>query len=471
MQLVKLISHKSKPLLLRGFMLVFLVQIFTIAIFSQDNSPYSRYGLGNVNPPTNVLNRGLGGVAAGYNDYFVINYNNPATYAFFQSQNEVNSKKLSYGRAVLNVGIANQTRTLLEPSAAKERFSSNTIQFSHLAMGVPLRKNWGIALGLRPLYSTNYSVLKSARLTNPLNNQSIDTSLTQNEGKGAINVAFLGTGFKFKLKNDSYLSFGINGGYMFGKKENATRLSLFNDSTLYESANRQINTNIGGLYFDAGSQLQFKLNKKLYMGIGAYGSWKQKINAKRDVIAETYTYDETNGYLTRDSVSSQNNISGNISYPGSYTIGFIIQNPQLPGNTGPGWLIGMDITRTNWDQYRYYGSADTAVKSNWQLKLGAELRPVRKQNYMSNAAYRFGFFTGPDYVHVGKALNTYGFSIGLGLPLANYNFAAKGQVTLLDLSFEYLKRGTKDNPLKENLYRISLGFSLSDMWFIKRKYD
>ncbi|HMR82194.1 MAG TPA: hypothetical protein PKE30_03645, partial [Niabella sp.] len=35
---------------------------------AQDNSPYSRYGLGNQTPTTNVTNRGMGGVAAAYND-------------------------------------------------------------------------------------------------------------------------------------------------------------------------------------------------------------------------------------------------------------------------------------------------------------------------------------------------------------------------------------------------------------------
>src|SRR3712207_7052167 len=49
------------------------------SVQAQDNSPYSRYGLGNLYPRVNVINRGMGGVSAAYGDYFSINYNNPAS--------------------------------------------------------------------------------------------------------------------------------------------------------------------------------------------------------------------------------------------------------------------------------------------------------------------------------------------------------------------------------------------------------
>ena len=48
---------------------------------------------------------------------------------------------------------------------------------------------------------------------------------------------------------------------------------------------------------------------------------------------------------------------------------------------------------------------------------------------------------------------------------------APNQATFINLAIEYVKRGNNDNQLKENLFRFSLGFSLSDIWFIKRKYE
>ena len=59
----------------------------------------------------------------------------------------------------------------------------------------------------------------------------------------------------------------------------------------------------------------------------------------------------------------------------------------------------------------------------------------------------------------------------MGLPIANYNRLAQGQYTLINLAIEYNKRGNNSNLLKDDLFRVSLGLSLSDLWFIKRKYE
>jgi len=48
---------------------------------------------------------------------------------------------------------------------------------------------------------------------------------------------------------------------------------------------------------------------------------------------------------------------------------------------------------------------------------------------------------------------------------------ARYQASMINLGFEYVKRGNKSNILSENLYRLSVGFSLTDLWFIgKTKY-
>ena len=76
-----------------------------LPVFSQDNSPYSRYGLGDIVPSTNVTGRGMGGISAGYNDILSINFNNPASYGSFQTLKEQTAKKIAKGRAILDVGL------------------------------------------------------------------------------------------------------------------------------------------------------------------------------------------------------------------------------------------------------------------------------------------------------------------------------------------------------------------------------
>src|SRR3982751_4258548 len=71
---------------------------------AQDNSPYSRYGLGDLSPATNISTRGMGSISAGYSDVLSINFNNPASYSQFQTYIEELSKKLSAGHVILDVG-------------------------------------------------------------------------------------------------------------------------------------------------------------------------------------------------------------------------------------------------------------------------------------------------------------------------------------------------------------------------------
>jgi len=53
--------------------------------------------------------------------------------------------------------------------------------------------------------------------------------------------------------------------------------------------------------------------------------------------------------------------------------------------------------------------------------------------------------------------------------LANYS-RLSGQFTTINIALEYIKRGNNSNIVKENLFRVSVGLNLSDLWFGKRKY-
>ena len=132
-------------------------------------------------------------------------------------------------------------------------------------------------------------------------------------------------------------------------------------------------------------------------------------------------------------------------------------------------MFGVDFTMQSWNKYRFFGQVDS-VKNNWQLKIGGQINPVPTRNYFSRVSYRLGFVTGPDYIKVKEEIPQFGASFGLGLPIA-LSRQAPNQNTLVNLAFEYGKRGNNNNLLKENTFRFSLGFSLSDFWFIKRKYD
>ena len=202
---------------------------------AQDNSPYSRYGLGNDFPHTNIINRGMGGVSAAYTDILSVNYSNPASYAAFQTFLERRSKKVQQGRVILDAGLNFSNRTLSQPNTTKS-FTSSDALFSHVYVGIPIKKNWGIAFGIRPLTRISYDVFRGERLKDPVTNLPIDSVITQFIGTGGSFLPTIGTGFG----TDNF-SIGFNVGYLFGRKELTTRRVFINDSVDYEASNHTTN--------------------------------------------------------------------------------------------------------------------------------------------------------------------------------------------------------------------------------------
>ena len=61
------------------------------------------------------------------------------------------------------------------------------------------------------------------------------------------------------------------------------------------------------------------------------------------------------------------------------------------------------------------------------------------------------------------SINDYGMNFGLGLPVG---------LSRINLGVEFGKKGTTSNNLiEENYFNLSVGLSLNDIWFKKRKID
>src|SRR5215208_5078316 len=112
MQLARSMMLKSSKLFFPKVLLSVLIFSIPLIVAAQDNSPYSRYGLGDLAPTSNITTRGMGGISAGYADIISINFNNPASYSQFQTFLEQRSKKLQSGRVILDVGVNFDNRTL-----------------------------------------------------------------------------------------------------------------------------------------------------------------------------------------------------------------------------------------------------------------------------------------------------------------------------------------------------------------------
>ena len=119
-----------------------------------------------------------------------------------------------------------------------------------------------------------------------------------------------------------------------------------------------------------------------------------------------------------------------------------------------------------------YGKPDQLTDS-WFIRAGAEFSPspLTNKGIFSNGMYRFGYYRGEDYQNAdGNGYKIQAFTLGYSFNLRKYHSYDR-QFTMINTAIEFGKRGSSVNNVTENFFKFSLGLSLSDIWFIKRKYD
>src|SRR6478735_1597466 len=141
-----------------------------------ENSPYSRFGIGDLVPSQNILTRGMGGTSSAYFDFQSINFSNPASYS-----------RLKVTTFDFGLEIDSRTLRTIDPPS---KFNSLSPNISYVQLGFPLSKshNWGMNIGLRPLSRVHYkSAIESV--------VEADTMRTLFEGNGGGYQVYGGTGF------------------------------------------------------------------------------------------------------------------------------------------------------------------------------------------------------------------------------------------------------------------------------------
>lgn len=415
--------------------------------FAQLNSPYSRYGVGNLSPQGNISNRAMGGIAAGIADAASHNTVNPASYG-----------NLMF--TTLDLGLEYNGMALKSKDPV-ENFKSNDAIFSYLHIGIPLlsgnarairnETNWALSFGLKPESRINYKIISPGR-------NAIDSVSHIYEGEGGVNKAYFGSALK--LKN---FSIGFNTGYLFGEKNYATQLLFNNDSLDYFQANYQTRSQFGGMFFDVGTQLNIKINKG-NLRLGAYTNLQSTYSASRDEVRETFVYDEFGDVSRIDSIYQKNDEKGKITLPATYGAGFAYENEHL--------LVGADFQTSQWSNYSFFGQKD-ATQNSWIAKAGFQYYPATNTStsYFSYIRYRAGLSFGKDYINIDNEMPFYTISAGGALPLRLKRSFYDRQFSMMNITFEYGQRGNKSNNITESTYRLSLGFSLSDVWFFRQKYQ
>ena len=209
------------------------------------------------------------------------------------------------------------------------------------------------------------------------------------------------------------------------------------------------------------------------LNIGATYTLGQTLNAYTDIKRSLGSFNTTTETNLDTALLSNDNV-GRIKMPSSqsFAIAFHKKKIATRGNYDQ-IVVGLEMNQSNWgDQFLYLGKKDL-VSNNYMYRLGVMYNPdpYDFMSYWSMVTYRAGFYTGKDYINIdGRGMNVNAFTAGMSLPIRKYR-SYDYQYSVLNLAFQIGKRGSSVNKFSESFMQFTVGYSLSDIWFNKRKYD
>ena len=214
---------------------IFLILGFLSVAQLQLNSPYSRFGLGNLNRPGSAFNKGMGGVATSLTSSNDINTFNPAL--LFRT----NTVTFEFGGSHTSVSAKQGDRVN----------NSNEFSFEYINLAFPITPRYSLAFGLQPYSDVGYSTTEdSVKIDNDLFVQNIYSGTG---GINAINVTNSYTVIRDSV-NKSVLSLGLDASFLVGKiSRNNTSTILSNSITGRDQSNYSNNTSYQGFKFKLGS--------------------------------------------------------------------------------------------------------------------------------------------------------------------------------------------------------------------------
>ena len=455
------------------------------------SSPYSRYGLGELNLQTFATPAAMGGSFIAYQQDtiapFFINAANPAGLA---------------GLRLTSLEIGGQAQ-FTKIGNADAAIRKKNINFSYGSLGFPLKRFGGMAFGIMPYSTVGYKINSSQ------NNPNIGTMNYVFEGDGGINKVFLGAGIKpfnkqlskfrrsayadtlvkyketKKYKNKKFakqllseLSIGVTANYLFGTINQSTNV-IYPGSVMYYNSRRQRAIQVNDFTFNGGIQTNFtidsigskgkrrELKQRIKIGIGAFVNTPSEINAKQSNIIYNYALDGFGVERPKDTLLNSQDVKGTIKLPLEMGIGLSIKK-------GEKLTVLMDAATTNWKGFKYFDAPTTNFKNSFRVSAGLNYVPNKlafgSSNYIKRVQYRLGISYSDGYLDLkNTAISNAFVSAGLGLPVGIGRF---DDLAMINISAQYGKMGTvANNLLQEDYVRLVLGFTFNKRWFIKYKYD
>jgi hypothetical protein len=404
--------------------------------YAQNNnttSPFSRYGIGDLNHYSYGRAGAMGGASLGSRHSVQVNSSNPASYT--------SNDSLSF---VFEFGLDG---TFSRYKSDLGKLATDDVNFRYFSMTWPITKWFGAGMGIQPYSDMGYEVAFAQEL------EGVGNVYHSYQGEGTTSKAFFGA----SVSPFKGLSVGANLNYIFGRLNQNTSI-VFDDPNLFYISKTE-GTRLRDFALTYGLQYDFKLKKDEFLTVGITYENKRDMT----VLHRLYSYKSlslSSGTLT-DPIDSIPEGKSVIKLPSTFGIG-------VSYNKLNKLEINADYYYAGWGKSTFFGETDDLITDRSRISAGFEYIPeaMSIRSYLKRVRYRAGIHHENSYLKLNNhQIREIGISFGAGFPFPKSKSTA-------NFAVELGKRGTtKDNLVKNNYAKLSLYLNLHDYWFVKRKFD
>lgn len=411
--------------MLKQITLLFILGITSVLTAQNNiNNPYSLFGLGVENNIATGGLTGLGNSGIAQKTYDEINIYNPSNLANI----EKNSFLQDLGMSGLYSKIKNYNSTQTTTKG----------NVSHIVVAFPLKKGWGMSLGLLPYTTTGYKI----NIKNYIEGSS-ETYTTKMIGSGGLSKFYISSG----LKVTDRLSLGLDFTVLFGSINQDSELFSDNLVTIEDK------NNYSGIKLKTGFQYALYKSKKNETTLGGIIELPTSLGGKQTRTSyKTYS----SGSTTYIENGVENELD-NFEIPLSFGLGI--------SSSFKNFTTNLDYKKLLWKNTNQHENNGRYTNQS-VYAFGLEYKQYNnKSNYFKKVKYRFGLNYDTGFLKISnQQINTYFTSLGIGFPL---NKQGRNRI---NISYSYGKEGTVRNRLvKQNFHKININLSFNGNWFIKRK--
>lgn len=394
------------------------------------NSPYTRFGYGQLATYDMGFSKAMGGTGIALRNSNQINMHNPASYSSVDT--------LTF---IMDMGATLQNTNFAENGV---RRNARNATFDYFTLQYRLTKGLGMTIGFVPFSNVGYSYSNTQTIRNDEDGQV--TTTNKYSGEGGMGRVVAGLGWQpFKG-----LSVGANASYVYGTFSHYVTNS-YSESTI-SNRTKQYTADLTGVSFDLGAQAYFGWGKNRFT-FGATYALGSELGGKPYMV----DYVITNSVAT----SADTLWCAPFSLPQSFGGGLSYCYDERI-------TVAADFRMQQYGQTLFFG---TSGKDSWRASFGMEYIPENyARKFFRRLRYRAGVHYATSYYNInGQAgPNEYGASIGVGIPIIN----SWNQRSVVDVSGQFVHvEPSQPGMITENYMQLTFGISFVENWFAKWKVN